>query len=360
VALFFTLTAPSAFHAYHSGGGINAAWKEEGKPRVQAAQQWLRKMWARARAKLHRLSVLFYGFRVAEPHHDATPHWHMVLFVPPSGGDTLQRVLRLVWLSEFGDEAGAHVHRCKAVVIDPERGSATGYVAKYVSKNIDGAGAIGDETSDETGAPVRDGVARVAAWASCHGIRQFQQVGGPPVGLWREARRLREPVPECDDIERARAAADAGDWAGFVAAVGVNGIHSGRRCVVQLDREGSTPPAMFKLPAPARVNRYAESARAGVIGLADMWGAVITRSHRWRIERKARSSSAATHTRATKAGQDGMSSGACSGPSSESARASASRSDLGPVAITVRGAGGIAAGDPASWICRETSTAGPQ
>ena len=41
-------------------------------------------------------------------------------------------------LEEDGDEKGASENRCDFKLIDPKKGSATGYLAKYVCKNIDG------------------------------------------------------------------------------------------------------------------------------------------------------------------------------------------------------------------------------
>lgn len=227
VAEFITLTCPSAYHRTHANGTANERW-EGFTPRQ--GQQWLSKMWARARAKLARLSVFFYGFRIAEPHHDGTPHWHAVLFSTVHGAEALRTVLRGVWLSEYASEPGADRVRSDFKQIDFERGSAAGYLAKYVAKNIDGHD-VGDDYETE-GQPATESCDRVAAWASAHGIRQFQQLGGPPVAVWREVRRLRDRVVSNAAIEAAREAADAGQWADFVTALG--GIYSGRRADVRL------------------------------------------------------------------------------------------------------------------------------
>jgi hypothetical protein len=269
VAEFATLTAPSIFHAYVAGAGRNPLFR---RAAVREAQQWLCRQWARARAKLKRLSVLMYGFRIAEPHHDATPHWHLLFFLRSRDVETVRTVLRGVWLAEFADEKGAREYRAKFETVDPAKGSAAGYVAKYVSKNIDGAGAIADESDGETGTRVSEGIARVDAWASIHGIRQFQQLGGPPVGLWREARRIRTEIDD-RDLERARLRADAGDWRGFVQSVG--GIHAGRRTNIKLETVET-----------GEVNKYGECRPARVVGLRCASAVAISRPHRWRIERK--------------------------------------------------------------------------
>jgi hypothetical protein len=320
VALFFTLTCPSAFHRTHADGHTNERWQGF-SPRD--GQAFLSRMWARVRAKLARLSVVFYGFRIAEPHHDATPHWHAVLWVPQHQLDALCSVVSGIWLSEYADEPGAQEHRCKVEKIRPEAGTATGYLAKYVAKNIDGFNVGSDYETENKDAS--ESCARVAAWASAHGIRQFQQIGGPPVTVWRELRRLRTEVGNSATIEAARKAADAGEWANFVAAVGssVATAHAGgnessdagagaTRCRVQLARE-----------LTGEFNRYDEVKGEQVTGVQCAGVFVRTREKVWRIERKR----PATQPRAEENTTGGRAAKAL--PSLPSS--------LGPVSITVRG-----------------------
>jgi len=374
VALFFTLTVPSAFHAQRAGAGINERWERADKPRVRQAQHWLRDKWSRSRAKLQRLSIMVYGFRVAEPHHDATPHWHMVLFVPPASAETLERVLRGYWLSEYADEPGALDHRSKCKRIDPEQGSAVGYVAKYVAKNIDAAGAIGEEISDETGEPVSTGVQRVAAWASVYRVRQFQQFGGPPVGLWRELRRAGEPV-EAQSLERVRAAADGGRWAEFITAMG--GLERAKRrvpcvrhkyrreCPVTPENAHEFPAAWLDKRDATRMDAhgrevmgstaYGEPAGrkpCGVVALGRLgrWASVETRRQRWRIERAVKDPN--DHEGAVRVvnpqGTRETGSDRPAASDSFSGAHSALFSGLGPVAITIRNGSAAKMGGP--WL----------
>ena len=267
-ALFVTLTAPSAFHPQLAAGGANPRY--EGYS-AREAQQWLSRMWARTRARLKRQKVLVYGFRMAEPHHDGTPHWHVLLHGKPESLAKARAAIERYWFSQYADEPGAAEHRVTCETIDPQKGSAVGYIAKYISKNIDGVGAIGDAQDLESGTDIRTNCRRVRAWASLHGIRQFQQIGGPPVGIWRECRRLREGVRDLD-IRAVVEAADRGDWARFVFNVG--GIHVGRRTNIRLKKYDTDT-----------TNTYGEEAPARIIGLQYGFAVEITRQHAWRIQK---------------------------------------------------------------------------
>lgn len=190
--LFMTITCPSRFHKWRTVGGWkvipNPAYDPETDPAI--AQKYLAQVWARIRAALARQGITLYGFRIAEPQHDGTPHWHFLVFNKPEDVVLVRETVSSHALRESPDEPGAHAHRVDFKAIDWSKGSAAGYIAKYVAKNIDGY-KVGE---DLHGQPSMETSARVEAWAATWGIRQFQQVGGPPVGVWRELRRI-EHVP---------------------------------------------------------------------------------------------------------------------------------------------------------------------
>lgn len=310
-ALFFTLTAPSAYHRTNNNGEPNSRY--EGF-RVADAQAWLRKMWAKARAKLKRLSILYYGFRVAEAHHDATPHWHLLLFVPHAHLEQLVNVIRGYWLSARADEPGAATHRAKCLEIDLERigkdgrrCGAIGYIAKYIAKAVDGRHLTTDDP-EESSLSGEEASERVVAWARVHGIRQFQQLGGPSVTLWREFRRLREAHPD-EQFERIRAAVDAGEFAEFIELLG--GIEQGRSPFFKVVNEREVDPGIWSLIDYTSREADLPVKAARIVGiravLRDGVTIVKTRTREW-VRVLARSFSAALR----------------------------SASSLGPVEITVR------------------------
>ena len=201
VGTFWALTTPSRFHAVLASGRTAKAKarpnpKYDGVSTPRDAQMWLRTQWALARSKLARAGIEVYGFRVAEPHHDGTPHWHAMLWFKNDDAMKLGvAMIKARWLSDDGNEPGAIEHRTNCKLITA--GGAAAYMAKYIAKNI-GHYDVGEhlDTLDGLEASVWagdvQGWQRVDAWAATWGIRQFQAIGQPSVTVWREMRRVSE------------------------------------------------------------------------------------------------------------------------------------------------------------------------
>lgn len=204
--IFITWTCPSRFHAMQHSGKPNDKF-DGSTPRV--ANAYLGKMTSLCRSALARRGIGLYGFRIAEPHHDGCPHWHLLLFVRPTAkyktahlqdvaGRAIRIMKRYAWRVDRG-EPGAFARRLDVKRIDWAKGSAAGYIAKYVAKNIDGVAEHKTKegyvvTADTEGDVELTPSARVESWAACWGIRQFQQWGGAPVTVWRELRRIEESM----------------------------------------------------------------------------------------------------------------------------------------------------------------------
>lgn len=333
VGEFFTLTCPSKFHAFHHFGKRNEKFNGD-TPRE--AVKYLNRVWARIRAELGRMDIKVYGFRVAEPHHDGTPHWHGLLFMEAKHRDDFRRVVAKhgcredreeLGLRYFGSkkETAAEARRIRerllekngsapslaaiqaglkteadfwsrkyfkfwrqskaAARVDFEsinwaRGSAAGYIAKYIAKNIDGknnAGeSLGVDFESEELLDMATTAERVDAWASIHGTRQFQQIGGVPVTIWRELRRI---VPTDDDgvLMLAQRAADRGDWAEFVRLLGGEVV-----------KREDIPLGLYKEEAAEGVvNEYGEVPAPFTMGVyeKDTGEVQISRVHTWEVKK---------------------------------------------------------------------------
>jgi len=284
VGVFYTITCPSRFHANSS------KWHGE---TPKDAQNYLTQTWARARSKLNRRGLKYFGVRVVEPHADGCPHWHMMLFMPKNKLQEINAILRWYFIQEDKTElydyygpvktrakvvnewvdinthgthiktvekcvsyrAGTKKHelfktykqkrrewglkksqgkkakapskfyrtfspRFDAIKMDKSKGSAASYIAKYISKNIDGY-QLSDHEDAETGENLQEQANPVLAWASTWNIRQFQFQGSPSVTVYRELRRMPKGKAISDEtIEPIRHAADTANWKDYVKLQG--------------------------------------------------------------------------------------------------------------------------------------------
>lgn len=299
VGLFLTLTLPSRFHPVKLGsGGRPFPNKKHDGSTPRDGQLWLRGMWAKTRALLARQGVRMYGLRVAEPHHDATPHWHALIWAEDeAGAQAIEDAIRKYWLSDDGHERGAQDNRIN--VKRMIKGGAAGYVAKYIAKSV-GHIALAEHmdvvqgqqiTMDLGPADPRDvkesgsGHRRVDAWAATWGIRQFQTIGMPSVTVWRELRRVSSDQLELFQLEGDRDTVRAhnachrrgevrADWRLFMEAMGG---HALPRCRWHLR-------PVHRTAQVGQVNKYGEAVKVGrLVGLQPSRGRMCGR---WLISRR--------------------------------------------------------------------------
>jgi hypothetical protein len=279
-ALFITITCPSKYHrAFSKSGAPNPKW--EGLM-PDEANAYLNHQWQKTRAELKRNNINPYGFRVVEPQHDGTPHWHMLFFIEAEKLEAMQDIIRHYALEVDGDENGAAENRCDFKKIDPAKGSATGYILKYIVKNIDGKGLGEDQFGNDSLLVAQ----RIDAWASCWCIRQFQQIGGASVSVWRELRRIREKLFSTDKenntsvLEQARFAADNSDWQGYTTAMGGISIRLKDRPIklhyeLNIDEQtGECLPSYYDGELTTKIK-----------GLWFAGQTILTRLYQWRVQK---------------------------------------------------------------------------
>jgi hypothetical protein len=279
VGLFVTVTLPSRYHCI---------MRETGRPNgrfdrstVREGHAYLCKQWSRLRSNLDRRKLAYYGFRISEPHHDGTPHWHLLLFTEAQAFDAVSASFK----KYFNPECEPGERRVTIKTIDRTKGNGVGYIAKYVSKNIDGFAVGEDFEADDvtradaciprvgTGESARESdnaaqsrqsrgaiytATRVDAWASTCGIRQFQQIKGPSVSVWRELRRIRKPVTGV--LEEARVAVEEQEWNRFCVVMGGISARTRDRPVQLHTGRGTKPGAYGEV-----VERQIKGVRAGPV-----------------------------------------------------------------------------------------------
>ena len=339
VGLFLTLTLPSRFHPVKlgSGGRPHPNKKYQGAT-PRDGQLWLRDKWAKTRAALAREGVRMYGLRVAEPHHDATPHWHALIWAEDEAAAlAIEEKVKDYWLSDDGDEPGAEEHRVK--VKRMIKGGAAGYVAKYIAKSV-GNVALAEHMDVVNGQQIQldlgptdpanvketePGHKRVDAWAATWGIRQFQTIGMPSVTVWRELRRVTPDQLELFSQEGDRAAVRAfqachrrgeirADWRLFMEAMGGHALP--RKCWHLR--------TAHRTPEPGTVNKYGEAVKVGrIVGLEAQRGRM--RGH-WLVSRRiAWAPVIGESQHAAQVGNEGDAAGQAQGDGTATARAALPR-----------------------------------
>ncbi|WP_348924408.1 replication endonuclease, partial [Escherichia coli] len=231
VAFFVTVTAPSRFHSVTEKGTLNPKYK--GATVKDASNYLVKTFFSSVRKTIDKKGLGWYGIRTVEPHHDGTPHWHMLIFTSPGNEEQIVKIMENAAIREDRAELGDDITpRFKCEKIDPEKGTPTSYIATYIGKNIDSRAV--DTIDPKTGKPLvdhesgktmADTVENAVAWARLHRIRQFQFFGLPSRQVWREFRRLagqmaRNPKgPQALTNPKADAllvAADTGCFASYI------------------------------------------------------------------------------------------------------------------------------------------------
>lgn len=273
VAIFCTATTPSRMHGHSTTGS------KHDKTTPKQAQEYLGGVWSRVRAALARAGVMVYGLRVVEPHHDGTPHWHMMLFMRKGDKAKFREIFAEYFRAEDAHELTSYKAKKARVdfkTIDPAKGGAAAYMLKYISKNIAGKG-VGDDY--EGGGDCAETSERVLAWASVWGVRQFQQIGGHYVSAWREARRIkileREGLPPevVAAWESAQRVGDKfADWAAYIEALG--GVETkARDALVKVEVAKEEIEGVYGL-----------TVRRKVLGLLHRFGVLKSNRLVWRLK----------------------------------------------------------------------------
>lgn len=271
---FYTLTTPSRMHAYLHTGSDNP--RHDGTSILQA-HQYLTHLWTLIRAEFDRKDIRPYGFRVVEPHHDGTPHWHLLLFMPEQHRQLVRKIMSHYAMMDNGSEPGALERRFKAVAIDPTKGTAAGYIAKYISKNIDGYKLEHDLYGNDAASAAE----RINAWANTWGIRQFQQIGGPSVTVWRQLRKLdKSDDPELENI---RLSATANDWAAFTLAMGNPETPHNQLTIKPFYDSSKQFNSMTGETYSPATSRYGDIAALRVSGIVWKGMNICTRKHVWTL-----------------------------------------------------------------------------
>lgn len=256
VGMFITLTTPSKYHPTRVVG-------KKDNSQVQFNHNWDVEAFSPKDGQRYLVGI-----------------WHMILFCERKQRQQVIDIMRRYAMKEDADERGAAKNRfdCKHL----NKGGAAGYIAKYIAKNIDGY-ALDGEIDHDTGKPLRDTAAVVTSWASTWRIPQFKSIGVPTMGAYRECRasclRGISLVDTFDErVEAVRAAADAGDFAAYIAGQGGENVPRDVQ-TVRVARKVADEPNAYDEEVQKVVGIFAPHLGHGHV--------FETRTTEWRMVRKA-------------------------------------------------------------------------
>ncbi|ENT7481232.1 replication endonuclease [Escherichia coli] len=278
VAFFVTVTAPSRFHSVNDDGSLNP--KYCGATVRDASDYLVYRFFAAVRKAINKVGLGWYGVRTVEPHHDGTPHWHMLVFTSPENEARITEIMRNAAIREDRAELGDDISpRFKCEKIDPAKGTPASYIATYIGKNLDASAFMGNDpktgkpyVDKESGKTMTETVENAIGWAGLHRIRQFQFFGIPPRQVWRELRRLagqmaRNPTApqrlDHDDIDAILAAADVGCFATYITRQGgvliprnTYLVRTAYETAEEANDYGEFPQRIYGVRAPSLGERY--------------------------------------------------------------------------------------------------------
>ncbi|EQC2759828.1 replication endonuclease [Escherichia coli] len=278
VAFFVTVTAPSRFHSVNDDGSLNP--KYCGATVRDASDYLVYRFFAAVRRAIDKAGLGWYGVRTVEPHHDGTPHWHMLVFTSPENEARITEIMRNAAIREDRAELGDDISpRFKCEKIDPAKGTPASYIATYIGKNLDASAFMGNDpktgkpyADKESGKTMAETVENAIGWAALHRIHQFQFFGIPPRQVWRELRRLagqmaRNPAApqrlDHDDIDAILAAADVGCFATYITRQGgvliprnTYLVRTAYETAEETNDYGEFPQRIYGVRAPSLGERY--------------------------------------------------------------------------------------------------------
>ena len=125
---FVTLTAPGNYHPNPANGK-----RSYDQNNLRNAHTYIQERWKLIRARLTKVGTplsidTFFGMRTVEAHKDGCAHWHLMIFTRPETFEIFSSLVR---------EFFPRLKQCDFKTIDREKGEATSYLFKYLTKAVD-------------------------------------------------------------------------------------------------------------------------------------------------------------------------------------------------------------------------------